>query len=201
MRRKEYRRSRRKNALLAPPDASFPGPIPVIALFADPPGFLRLSKPAKSAPRTKVLDLEMCKSQNWNQLALARLTKMLIPGKLHNWLLFRTLKLRFCVLRNRPLGLYAQPESSRVSLPQAFPQDEVAFPPIPQIQLPTVLTDLLLGETLYASYASEPIPPSASDSNLVQCLRKAIFTRPIGPLRCLAIRISARPCSSGSSCL
>ena len=50
--------------------------------------------------------------------------------------------------------------------------------------------------TLHSSGA--PLP-SASDSNRVEFLMKAILSLPVGPLRCLAIMISAIPSSSGSS--
>ncbi len=50
-------------------------------------------------------------------------------------------------------------------------------------------------------YSSGATPPSARDSNRVQCFKNAIRTLPIGPFRCLEMMISALPCNSGSSCL
>ena len=50
-------------------------------------------------------------------------------------------------------------------------------------------------------YCGGPMPSATIDSNRVEFFRNARFTRPVGPLRCLAIMSSAFPCRSGSSCL
>src|SRR5689334_23383 len=48
-------------------------------------------------------------------------------------------------------------------------------------------------------YSGGPWSSTAIFSNRVERLMKASFTRPVGPLRCLAMMISARPSNSGSS--
>ena len=123
-------------------------------------------------------------------------------GKLSNWLLFMTLKLRFPSPRNRPLGLGYRQFLEGFSLPQGFPQDTAFSSRSRKLHCLQYLLGLFYGKPCRrGAYSSELTPPSAIDSNLVQCLRNAIRTRPMGPLRCLAIMISARPCNSGSSCL
>src|SRR5207245_1079130 len=49
------------------------------------------------------------------------------------------------------------------------------------------------------NYSGGGVAPSAIDSNRVELFRKAMRMVPVGPLRCLRIRISATPSSSGSS--
>src|SRR6266849_8440110 len=48
-------------------------------------------------------------------------------------------------------------------------------------------------------YSGGAIPSASMDSNRVDFFRNARLILPVGPLRCLAIMISARPSSSGSS--
>ena len=48
-------------------------------------------------------------------------------------------------------------------------------------------------------YSGSPMPSCAMDSKRVDRLTKASLILPVGPLRCLAIMISAIPSSSGSS--
>ena len=48
-------------------------------------------------------------------------------------------------------------------------------------------------------YSGDPMPSWAMDSKRVDRLTKASLIRPVGPLRCLAMMISATPSSSGSS--
>src|SRR6266436_509021 len=127
---------------------------------------------------------------------------MLMPDELHNWLLFRDLTLEFRTGGNRPIGLSVESFSIRLSLPQAFPQDGATSYHVCKLKSLQYLFLAPTGNTVSRQvYSSPAIPPSAMDSNRVQCLRNAILTRPMGPLRCLAMMISARPCSSGSSCL
>lgn len=145
----------------------------------------------------------MCKSRIRQGFGAVSEPDVLIPDELHNWLLFRSLRRGELLIMNRPIGRPSVLTAKRLLLPQAFPQDAVPFirlckPKSLQHLSPLASTGNPVGESAYSSGA---IPPSASDSNRVQCLRNAIFTRPMGPLRCLAIMISARPCSSGSSCL
>ena len=49
------------------------------------------------------------------------------------------------------------------------------------------------------NYSGGGAAPSAIDSNRVELFRKAMRMVPVGPLRCLRMRISATPSSSGSS--
>lgn len=58
---------------------------------------------------------------------------------------------------------------------------------------------LITAQMLTLLHSSGAPLPSASDSNRVEFLMKAILSLPVGPLRCLAIMISAIPSSSGSS--
>ena len=48
-------------------------------------------------------------------------------------------------------------------------------------------------------YSGGAMPSASRDSKRVEFFRNARFTRPVGPLRCLAMMSSALPCRSGSS--
>src|SRR5580700_6077337 len=119
---------------------------------------------------------------------------MLMPDELNNWLLFRHLTLEFRIGGNRPIGLWLELLRIRFSLPQAFPQAGATSEHICKLKSLQYLFLPPTGNTVARQvYSSPAIPPSAMDSNRVQCLRNAILTRPMGPLRCLAMMISARP--------
>jgi hypothetical protein len=63
-------------------------------------------------------------------------------------------------------------------------------------RLPSHPANLVSANKIYSGRA---IPSCSMDSNRVEFFRNARFNLPVGPLRCLAIIISARPSSSGSS--
>ena len=141
----------------------------------------------------------MCKSQIRNNRNREVYPNMLMPDELHNWLLVIGLYTRKAPAEYRPIGLGSHRPKARFSIPQAFPQiGRMAQRGFANLR-PYSTYPMPVQETLY--YSSDAIPPSANDSKRVQCFRKAIRTRPIGPLRCLEMMISARPCNSGSSCL
>ena len=144
----------------------------------------------------------MCKSQNWSYDGPSEWSVMLTLGKLHNWLLFSRLRVGNLVVVHRPIGRSHRGFGKWPSLPQAFPQHAAHLLRLCKLKsLQHLPRGAYRNSCRSSDYSSGAIPPSASDSNRVQCLRNAILIRPIGPLRCLAMMISARPCSSGSSCL
>jgi len=127
---------------------------------------------------------------------------VLIPDELHNWLLLRDLKCPTALSSADrtvcPRGpcepwVLASTRFSTAEDAQNTPRKSNCLQ-----CLPTGFYGLPCRGKLYSSSG---VPSSTSVSKRVQLLRKAIRTLPIGPLRCLAIMISALPCSSGSSCL
>jgi len=147
---------------------------------------------------TESRNCEMCKSLNRELNDADSVPSLLMPRELHNWLLFRALdgsKECKVILNHRslPRSILSPP-----AIPQAFPQK--SFPV--QVKASKVFTEHNYSNSCTAKdYSSGAKPPSTMVSNLVQFFRNARLIRPIGPLRCLPMMISALPCRSGSSCL
>jgi len=122
---------------------------------------------------------------------------MLMPSELPNWLLFRALGARRIGKPDRSdhffrLNVFARPAFHKL-FHSAFGEA--------QLESHKVLTAYNYSDSCRPTYSSAAMPPSTSVSNLVQFLRKANISFPVGPLRCFEMMISALPCKSGSSCL
>src|SRR5271163_2764527 len=128
---------------------------------------------------------------------------MLLSDELHNWLLFMDLKADQEGRRTDPRGRYLKGILKAVFNSTSFSTGECdQQPECPQPQFSEGFT----GSAYRISCSQSPAqssgekPPSTMVSKRVQGFRNANRTLPVGPLRCLAMMISALPCSSGSSC-
>src|SRR6516162_6630362 len=85
-----------------------------------------------------------------------------------------------------------RPKNVDSTRPQAFPQVASFARDRCHSLVPLPTHPVFLGNLPQNSgYSSGTLPPSSSDSKRVELFRKAILTRPVGPLRCLAMMISA----------
>src|SRR5580700_3731179 len=109
---------------------------------------------------------------------------MLMPSELPNWLLFRALGAGNATPQNHQQIFTGRNFSRSLQFHKLFHSERAVL----QLEAAKVVTEQNYSNSCMGRHHSSGAnPPSTIVSNLVQLFRKARFTLPIGPLRCLPI--------------